>query len=46
MRGNNDKGEIIIYNTSKGPKLDIKLDKQTVLLTQKQISKLFAKNVV
>lgn len=35
------KGEIIIYKTPKGPQLDVKLEKQTVWLTQVQISLLF-----
>ncbi len=35
------KGEIIIYKTSQGPQLDVKLEKQTVWLTQAQITLLF-----
>ncbi len=39
-----NKGEIVIYKSSDGPKLEIKLDKKTVWLTQEQISLLFNKN--
>jgi prophage maintenance system killer protein len=35
------KGEIIIYKTPQGPVLDVKLEKETVWLTQEQISRLF-----
>ncbi|MCX6736568.1 MAG: virulence protein RhuM/Fic/DOC family protein [Candidatus Parcubacteria bacterium] len=35
------KGEIIIYKTSDGPNLDVRLDKETVWLTQNQIAILF-----
>jgi prophage maintenance system killer protein len=35
------KGEIIIYKTPQGPALDVKLEKETVWLTQEQISRLF-----
>jgi prophage maintenance system killer protein len=35
------KGEIVIYKTSQGPALDVKLEKETVWLTQEQISRLF-----
>ncbi|MDD4901081.1 MAG: virulence protein RhuM/Fic/DOC family protein [Patescibacteria group bacterium] len=36
-----NKGEIIIYETKQGPKLDVKMEKQTVWLTQAQIGLLF-----
>ena len=35
------KGEIVIYNSKEGPKLDVRLEKDTVWLTQKQIAMLF-----
>jgi len=35
------KGEIVIYKTEKGPKLDVRLEKETVWLTQSQIAVLF-----
>jgi death-on-curing family protein len=35
------KGEIIIYKTSKGPELEVKLKEETVWLTQSQIAILF-----
>jgi hypothetical protein len=38
---NQNKGEIIIYKTKQGPKLDVKMEKQTVWLTQAQIGLLF-----
>ncbi len=36
-----NKGEIIIYKTSKGPELKVWLEKETVWLTQAQIALLF-----
>src|SRR3989338_4531188 len=36
-----NKGEIIIYKTKQGPMLEVKLEKQTVWLTQAQIGLLF-----
>ncbi|MDO8667680.1 MAG: virulence protein RhuM/Fic/DOC family protein [bacterium] len=36
-----NKGEIVIYKTKQGPKLDVKMEKQTVWLTQAQIGLLF-----
>jgi len=39
-----DKGTIVIYKTSRGPRLDIKLDKQTIWITQKQMAELFNKD--
>ena len=38
---NLNKGEIIIYKTSKGPELEVKLKEETVWLTQSQIAILF-----
>ena len=35
------KGEIIIYKSKEGPRLDVRLEKETVWLTQKQIAMLF-----
>ncbi|MGD0976735.1 MAG: virulence protein RhuM/Fic/DOC family protein [Minisyncoccia bacterium] len=35
------KGEIVIYKTSKGPELEVKLEKETIWLTQAQIALLF-----
>jgi prophage maintenance system killer protein len=35
------KGEIIIYKSKEGPKLDVRLEEDTVWLTQKQIAVLF-----
>jgi death-on-curing family protein len=35
------KGEIIIYKSKDGPRLDVRLEKETVWITQKQISELF-----
>jgi len=45
MNKNNDlnKGTVVIYKTSKGPKLEVKLKEETVWLTQKQIVVLFDK---
>jgi len=45
VQKNLNKGEIIIYKTSRGPKLDVKLDKQTIWITQKQMAELFEKDV-
>lgn len=44
---NNDikKGEIIIYKSTKGPEIQVKLKKETVWLTQKQVAFLFNVNV-
>lgn len=42
MQKNFNKGEVIIYKTRKGPALEIKLQKDTVWLTQAQIGLLFA----
>jgi len=36
-----NKGEIIIYKTKQGPKIDVKMKKQSVWLTQAQIGLLF-----
>jgi hypothetical protein len=35
------KGEIIIYKSSKGPEIEVKFEKETVLLSQSQIASLF-----
>ena len=35
------KGEIVIYKTEKGPKLDVRLEKESIWLTQDQIALLF-----
>ena len=35
------KGEIIIYKTSTGPKLEVRLEKETIWMTQAQIAALF-----
>ncbi len=35
------KGEIIIYKTSTGPKLEVRLEKETIWMTQAQIAELF-----
>jgi death-on-curing family protein len=39
------KGEIIIYKSKEGPKLEVRLEEETVWLTQKQIALLFDKGV-
>lgn len=36
-KSNKNKGKVIIYKTKQGPKLEVKLEKQTVWLTQAQI---------
>ena len=36
------RGEIIIYKTSAGPKLEVRLEKETIWLTQAQVATLFA----
>src|SRR3989344_9227928 len=35
------KGEIIIYKTSTGPKLEVRLEKETIWMTQAQIAMFF-----
>lgn len=44
---NNDikKGEVIIYKSTGGPEIRVKLEKETVWLTQKQIAVLFGKDI-
>jgi len=37
------KGEIVIYKSKEGPKLDVCLEGETVWLTQKQMAVLFDK---
>jgi hypothetical protein len=39
------KGEIIIYKSKDGPKLEVRLEEETVWLTQKQMALLFDKGV-
>ena len=39
------KGEIVIYQSKDGPKLDVRLEKETVWLTQKQMALLFDKGI-
>jgi len=39
------KGEIIIYKSKEGPKLDVRLEEESVWLTQKQMSLLFGKGI-
>ena len=39
------KGEIVIYKSKDGPKLEVRLDKETVWLTQKQMALLFDKEI-
>jgi len=36
-----NKGEIIIYDSKEGPKLEVRLEDETVWLTQNQIALLF-----
>ncbi|MDO8504178.1 MAG: RhuM family protein, partial [bacterium] len=38
---NQSRGEIIIYKTSKGPEIEVKLEAETIWLTQDQIGLLF-----
>jgi len=39
------KGEVVIYKTKEGPKIDVRLEEETVWLTQKQMALLFDKGV-
>lgn len=39
------KGEIILYKSKEGPKLDVRLEENTVWLTQKQMAVLFDKGI-
>ena len=39
------KGEVVIYKTKYGPNLEVRLEEETVWLTQKQIAMLFTKGV-
>lgn len=39
------KGEIVIYKSKEGPKLEVRLEKDTVWLTQKQMALLFDKGL-
>jgi len=46
MKKNNfQKGEIVIYKAKEGPVLEVRLEKETVWLTQKQIAELFDKTL-
>lgn len=36
-----EKGEIIIYKSAQGPEIEVKVEKETLWLTQEQISRLF-----
>ena len=37
--------KIVIYKTKNGPQMDVRLEQETVWLTQKQMSQLFGKDV-
>ena len=39
------KGEVIIYKSKEGPKLEVRLEEDTVWLTQKQMAMLFDKGI-
>ena len=39
------KGEIVIYDSKDGPKLEVRLEEDTVWLTQKQMALLFDKSI-
>jgi hypothetical protein len=39
------KGEIIIYKSKEGPQLEVRLEEETVWLTQKQMAVLFDKGI-
>jgi hypothetical protein len=39
------KGEIIIYKSKEGPKLEVRLEEETVWLNQKQMALLFSKDI-
>jgi death-on-curing family protein len=45
MKNNFKKGEIVIYKSREGPKLDVRLEEETVWLTQKQMTLLFNKGL-
>jgi len=38
-----NKGEIVIYKSPTGPEIEVKLERETVWLTQKQMATLFDK---
>ena len=44
IKNNKNKGEIIIYKTKQGPKLDVKMEKQTVWLSLDQMAMLFGRD--
>jgi len=39
------KGEVVIYKSKEGPKIEVRLEEETVWLTQKQMALLFDKGV-
>jgi len=45
MENNTKKGEIIIYKAEKGPEIQVKLEDETVWLSQAQMAELFQKDV-
>lgn len=40
----NTKGEVIIYNSKDGPKIDVRLEGETVWLKQDEIAKLYGRD--
>lgn len=45
IKSEEKKGEILIYTSKEGPKIDVRLEAESVWLTQKQMSALFDKDV-
>jgi len=45
IKSEEKKGEILIYRSKEGPKIDVRLEDESVWLTQKQMSALFDKDV-
>jgi death-on-curing family protein len=45
IKNHKNRGEIIIYDSKDGPKLEVRLEDETVWLTQKQMALLFDKDV-
>ena len=39
------RGEVVIYKTPRGPEIEVKLERETVWLTQKQMAMLFQKGI-
>ena len=39
-------GEIVIYKSSQGPEIQVRLEEETVWLTQKQMAMLFDKGIL